>query len=84
MRSEWYEIPVLVERNKKELVVPANQVQKGDKVWFAWSGVSHIAAGHIVDDEEEIVYIEINNGADCWPAEMFLSEIKNARKKEAS
>lgn len=74
MKYEWYEIPVRVERDGQLQVVPANQVQCGDKVQFVWSGIPHVAAGHIPDDDEEIMYIEINGGADCWPAAMFCSE----------
>ena len=34
MKHEWYEIPVKVFREGEEMIVPANEVQKGDYVYF--------------------------------------------------
>ena len=72
MKCKWYEIPIRVERNGEALIIPANEVESGDKVWFC-SGVKYISDGCIADDEEEIMYIKINK-VDCWPAAMFVSE----------
>lgn len=73
MKNKWYEIPVRIERKGLILVVPANQVQDGDKVWLVF-GTSHISSGCIADDDEEIMYIQLNGGLDCWPAEMFINK----------
>lgn len=64
---EWYEIPVKVIRDGKEMVVPANQVSKGDYVF--WSGRKVKCDGCIPDDDEEVMYLRF--GIDNWPAEMF-------------
>ena len=70
--TEWYEIPVKVVRNEKTMIVPANQVQNGDTVWLGM--LQYTAHDHLPDDDEEIMYIQINGGADAWPAAMFASK----------
>jgi len=69
MENNWYEIPVRVVRGEETLVVPANEVQSGDKVWFGT--ILCTTKGAIPDDEEEVMYIIMENGIDCWPAAMF-------------
>ena len=71
MNREWYEIPVRVERDGASMVVPACEVQPGDRVWMDF--VSYIVKDILADDEEGIMYIKINE-IDAWPAAMFLSE----------
>ena len=68
--TEWYEIPIKIQRGNKEMVVPTNQVQAGDHVFYL--GIKRRCDGAIPDDEEEIMYLKF--GIDCWPAEMFDSE----------
>lgn len=71
MKYKWYEIPIRVKRNGKVLIVPANEVISGDKVWLC--DVEYTSDGCIADDEEEIMYIKTNK-IDAWPAAMFLSK----------
>lgn len=71
---EWYEVPVRVERNGQILIVPANQVCAGDRVWLLGLGMfSYIVHDVIPDDDEGIMYIKINS-IDAYPADSFLSE----------
>lgn len=67
---EWYEIPVKVQRDDKIMIVPANEVKRGDYVFYL--GMKRKCDGHIPDDDEEVMYLEF--GINSYPAEMFDSE----------
>ena len=71
MKYEWYEAPIRVERDGVSVIVPVNQVRRGDRVW---SGrIPYTVTDLLADDEEEVMYIKINE-IDAWPSEMFLGE----------
>lgn len=67
METEWYELPIRVIRNGVDMIIPANQVQKGDYVFFM--GMKRICDGMIPDDDEEIIYLIF--GIDQWPSAIF-------------
>lgn len=69
-KTEWYEVPIKIIRDGKEMILPANEVKKGDYVFFL--GMKRICDGMIPDDDEEIIYIKF--GIDLWPAEMCNSK----------
>ena len=67
VKTPWYELPIKVNRNGTDMIIPANQVEDGDLVFF--DGEKRQCDGMIPDDDEEIIYLIF--GIDQWPSAIF-------------